>query len=194
MGKQQNLHHASYRIASDSASRIVTPCLAIGGNAGVYSGHKKRMSSSALFKINRPTVIDEAFDDEVVVINLDTGSYFSLDKAAADIWVGVASGATANEVVAYMQGKYAADLGTLESAVNRFLAELRAENLIVADINENSEGAAKLPTPSPAMKLTFELPVMQKYTDMQELLLIDPIHEVDDSGWPRSKPKSPDGK
>lgn len=27
-------------------------------------------------------------------------------------------------------------------------------------------------------------PVFVKYTDMEELLLADPIHEVDDRGWP----------
>jgi hypothetical protein len=29
-------------------------------------------------------------------------------------------------------------------------------------------------------------PVLDKYTDMQELLLLDPIHEVDDAGWPHT--------
>jgi hypothetical protein len=27
--------------------------------------------------------------------------------------------------------------------------------------------------------------MLQKFTDMQDLLLLDPIHEVDESGWPR---------
>ena len=28
---------------------------------------------------------------------------------------------------------------------------------------------------------------MEKYDDMQELLLLDPIHEVDEAGWPVKK-------
>jgi hypothetical protein len=28
---------------------------------------------------------------------------------------------------------------------------------------------------------------LQKFTDMQELLLLDPIHEVDERGWPHRK-------
>ncbi len=32
---------------------------------------------------------------------------------------------------------------------------------------------------------------MNKYTDMQDLLLLDPIHEVDETkGWPTRDPKS----
>jgi hypothetical protein len=33
-------------------------------------------------------------------------------------------------------------------------------------------------------RLSFTHPQLQKYTDMQELLLLDPIHEVEESGWP----------
>ena len=34
------------------------------------------------------------------------------------------------------------------------------------------------------MARTTDRPVFVKYTDMEELLLADPIHEVDDRGWP----------
>ena len=31
----------------------------------------------------------------------------------------------------------------------------------------------------------FEMPTLEKYTDMQDLVLIDPVHQVDEAGWPR---------
>ncbi|MBX3014591.1 MAG: hypothetical protein KF832_23935 [Caldilineaceae bacterium] len=34
---------------------------------------------------------------------------------------------------------------------------------------------------------TFETPVLNEFTDMQERLLLDPIHEVDHAGWPHRK-------
>jgi hypothetical protein len=27
-----------------------------------------------------------------------------------------------------------------------------------------------------------------KYSDMEDLIMLDPIHEVDESGWPHPKP------
>jgi hypothetical protein len=30
----------------------------------------------------------------------------------------------------------------------------------------------------------FVEPALNKYTDMQELLLLDPVHEVSEAGWP----------
>jgi hypothetical protein len=40
----------------------------------------------------------------------------------------------------------------------------------------------------PDYKLPFQKPLLQKYTDMEALLLVDPIHEVDEEeGWPKQK-------
>ena len=37
-------------------------------------------------------------------------------------------------------------------------------------------------------KQHFQSPEIQKFTDMEDLLLIDPIHEVDEeAGWPNIK-------
>jgi hypothetical protein len=31
------------------------------------------------------------------------------------------------------------------------------------------------------------VPLLRKYTDMRDLLLLDPIHDVDEQGWPVRK-------
>jgi hypothetical protein len=36
-------------------------------------------------------------------------------------------------------------------------------------------------------KSPFEMPKLSKYTDMEDLLALDPIHEVDEMGWPNAK-------
>ncbi|MDI6809774.1 MAG: hypothetical protein QME66_12490 [Candidatus Eisenbacteria bacterium] len=42
------------------------------------------MSSSPRFRVNQPNVIFEVFDDEVVIVNLDSGNYYSLDKSGTE--------------------------------------------------------------------------------------------------------------
>ena len=34
-------------------------------------------------------------------------------------------------------------------------------------------------------KIPFEPPRLERYTDMKDYFLLDPIHEVDSAGWPR---------
>ena len=40
------------------------------------------------------------------------------------------------------------------------------------------------PADAPAAKEPFRAPQIRAYTDMQDLLMIDPIHDVDETGWP----------
>jgi hypothetical protein len=146
------------------------------------------MNSSSTFRISRPKVIDESFDGEVVVINFDTGSYYSLGGTAADIWSFIRGGAAAGQIVEALARRYDASRADIEAAVDRLIAELEQENLIVAS---TEPGPASDPTPadssSSAPRPTFPAPQLEKFTDMQELILLDPIHEVDDTGWPNSK-------
>jgi hypothetical protein len=30
----------------------------------------------------------------------------------------------------------------------------------------------------------FQPPLFEKFTDMEAMLLLDPVHDVDDEGWP----------
>ena len=33
----------------------------------------------------------------------------------------------------------------------------------------------------------FEPPTLSKYKDMQDMLLLDPVHDVEEAGWPEPK-------
>jgi hypothetical protein len=151
------------------------------------------MLSAKRFRINRPKVIDEAFDDEVVIINFDTGSYYSLNGAGADIWGIIGASAALGEIVEAIAGRYEGSRPEIEDGVHRLIAELELENLIVADgereLGDRPEGRAHAAPPSE--KSAFQPPHLEKFTDMQELILLDPIHQVDETGWPNTKPPSP---
>ncbi len=152
------------------------------------------MNTSMRFLINAPKVILETFDDEVVIVNLDSGNYYSLDKVGADIWGLLESGASLQETVSAIAGSYNGDHDDMKAGINRLVEELQEENLIVIDTSETSSGSRVAPLTEYGFrgeKPAFTTPLLSKYTDMQDLLLLDPIHEVDDSGWPNSKSESP---
>jgi hypothetical protein len=136
------------------------------------------------FTVNTPAVIHQLLDGEVIVVNLDTGAYYSLATTAADIWTSVDGGASVDETVEELLDRYDAPRSVVEPTVTRFVRELEEEELVLAtegDGLRQSSAAASGPT-----KLPFEEPALRKFTDMQELLLLDPIHEVDERGWPDS--------
>ena len=57
------------------------------------------MNHKKFFRINRPQVICETFDDEVVLVNLDNGHYYSIDKVGADIWAFIESGDAIGDIL-----------------------------------------------------------------------------------------------
>jgi hypothetical protein len=66
--------------------------------------------------------------------------------------------------------------------------QLLQENLIVihGEGGPADESALGLKTGPNSIKerKEFEAPVLHKYIDMKDLLLLDPIHETDETGWP----------
>lgn len=104
------------------------------------------------------------------------------------IWELLQQSATISEIVAKLAAIYESSPGPLSEAVQKFIEELRSENLIIANnivTAQNHQPDAKTIRPSPTnANQPFTPPHLHKYTDMQDLLLLDPIHDVTETGWP----------
>jgi hypothetical protein len=139
----------------------------------------------ARFRVNSPTVVSETVDGEVIMIHLDSGNYYSLRSTGSLIWDAIERGVSVDAIARALDG--AAHNGTdADAHVVSFVEELRAEDLIVpTDASTSASGSADAIERVPE---TFEPPVLEKYTDMQHLILLDPVHEVDEGeGWPRPR-------
>jgi hypothetical protein len=126
---------------------------------------------SHAWRPRRPDVIDEAFDGEAVLVHMGTGCYFSLNATATAIWALLQDGRSAAAIVA--------SLGWELSQVEAFIERLHAEELV--EEAEVDAGATRVVDPP-----TDEEPVLQRFSDMQDLLMLDPIHDIDldGDGWP----------
>jgi hypothetical protein len=136
------------------------------------------------FRVNSPEVISETIQGETIVINLTTGTYYSLPDCGAEIWEAAAASATVDEIAAALGARYDAPAAELIAGVSALIEELLAEQLITASDATTSDVRPGEPLEP---KLPFQKPALGKYTDMQDLVLLDPVHEVDDRGWPHAK-------
>ena len=153
------------------------------------------MPSDARFKLNSPEVIAETFDNEVMIVNLDNGNYYSLDKVGALIWCCIEQGKTISEVKKFIVRQFNGEPLELEQLTVQFIVELMQENLLIPLTGAAEQANQQISEPyvdnivgSEINKSQFEPPILQKFTDMQQLFLLDPIHEVDLSGWPNQLP------
>ena len=146
------------------------------------------MSEGGL-RVNSPHVIHETIDGEVIVINLASGNYYSVKGAGADVWDVIESspGADQNTIAAAVAARFGRASDDVALEIGDFLDALRREELVAATGNG---AAASMSPPNGAGNGSkpFEPPLLEKYTDMQDLVLLDPVHEVGSTGWPAPKP------
>ncbi|WP_129670916.1 PqqD family protein [Candidatus Chloroploca sp. Khr17] len=141
-------------------------------------------------RLNQPAVISEIVDGEAIVVNLDSGAYYSMRDSAGVIWAALLHGNDAQAIGTLLSEVYGMSAETVAGEVDTFLDQLLAEQLVVPAVNP-PEALPPLLIDLPPDE-TFTSPLLEKYTDMADLLLLDPIHEVDaETGWPQPAPKRP---
>ena len=141
------------------------------------------------YSIDEQKIVHEALENEVVVVNLDSGHYYILEGTAIEIWTLLARGASVAETVDALHRRYADDRAAIQDAVTRFVGELAQEHLLT-DAASPADAPAIEDVAAPASG-RFELPVMYRYTDMASLIQMDPIRDFDATGWPRRRTPPP---
>ena len=133
--------------------------------------------------VKRGAVQAEVIDGEAVVINMETGKYFCLNGAGATIWQWLEQGAGAEAMVAALTAGNGAGTADARAALLGFLEALNKEELLA--VHDGAGASCRLPS-SPATAADLLSPDIEVFTDMQQFLLVDPVHEIDEDGIPRT--------
>jgi hypothetical protein len=138
---------------------------------------------SSRFRINNPPVVAETLGGEATIVDLDSGTYYALNESGSYIWDELSRGEAVDRIAGGLERRYELDSEEATREVETLVAELSERKLIAplgnGEIPATAGGNGAGPDPGP-----YSPPQLSVYTDMQELLLLDPVHEVDDSGWP----------
>jgi hypothetical protein len=141
------------------------------------------MNPQQSVRVNAPAVVGEVIDNEAIVVNLKTGIYYSFNGSASEIWALIQQNASAQQIVQKMSERYPESCDSMDTAIGTFLNALLQESLIVySDLSLESPQNHMDPVNGP-----FVSPVFERYSEMANLLLLDPIHDVDEEGWPHAK-------
>lgn len=129
--------------------------------------------SSLSYKLPGPHVAHEQFDADLVILNLTTGQYFGCNASAASIWSALMAGATPAQI---------AEVGPPLALTSQYVDKLVGLGLLVA---EPARGVTVEPGLLAALAADRTEPVLTTYDDLSDLIIADPVHEVDDGkGWP----------
>lgn len=135
--------------------------------------------SARYLELASPQCSADDFDGEIVAINLETGIYYSVKDAAAALWQDLVDGHSVEALT-----ELAAENRELALAIERYADELVSCGLMRA--------ASDAPVPTEPARTATQVatmlpPTLESFGDMQDLLLLDPVHEVDEEmGWPKT--------
>ena len=131
------------------------------------------------YQLNSPPCVMETIEGEAIIINGDKGNYYNLQCQATLLLESLMNGFTPNDIVSF--NKLSTDsvghlTGVLIKALDEGIIVTRNEGPKTGEINQ----------------LTLNDPMndidIAVYSDMQDILALDPIHEADEIvGWPEKK-------
>lgn len=135
------------------------------------------MNNMQSFKISSSKIIYESIEDNTLIINLEVGHYFNLNSTGSATWkllvLGIPSNVTAEAISAHFQ----VGISQVTADISQFITKLKEEGILTENqIFESTQSIETQSLLTDTSKL-YEAPNFIKYTDMEALLLADPIHE-----------------
>ena len=135
---------------------------------------------------NEEEVVAKLIEDEAILINLVSGVYYSMDGSGARVWSLIEAGAGVEAIVATLASEYGVPLPRVNEDVHRLVAELLEQRLVF----EADSAVVTGPTDRPvaAEKRDYVAPSLNIYTDMGDLLALDPpVPGFEDISWEKPR-------
>lgn len=141
-----------------------------------------QLSNSSCFLVNEPMVVSETIENEAIILHHGTGKYYSAQGTGALIWEGIEGGLDVAGLSRRLQGACGIGADQARDAVKAFVDLLLSHDLVKD--GPRMEGAAAWIAPAP---VPFETPVLSVHDDLADMLLLDPIHDTSEDGWPSAR-------
>ena len=130
------------------------------------------MNLSVPYEICAPEVVAEVFDGEIVILNLASGCYFSLNPAGCMVWQALLDGATPRAIL----DSIPASDSYRTTSVRGFVQRVVELDLIRPRQDASVASASAINW----HELTDDAnPHIDVFDDLAVLILADPIHDVD---------------
>jgi hypothetical protein len=143
-----------------------------------------------ILQLDVSNIAKEVFDNEVVMINIPLGRYYSVrGSAGVRVLEMLEQPVTPEEIVKNITAEYEISHEQASADVAVFLQHIENESLAL----ESQEPVGEVISINAAVKQAYAVPALEVFDDMQELIMLDPVHDVESfKGWPQKKDGSTD--
>lgn len=142
------------------------------------------IDESSRFDSNSAEVASSLLGDELVLINLSTGVYYSMGNVGSLIWQLTDLGFSVSETVATVSARYGIPADRVKADVRTVLEQMLQERIFVPSSSMTARGIYE-PDGCEVVP-TYDSPVLHIYRDMGDMLALDaPMPEMGDIPWKR---------
>lgn len=120
---------------------------------------------------NDEEIAARVIDGEAIIINLATGSYYSMTDAGGLIWASIERRCSVEEIAAEVSAAYDVSLERARADLLGLSAELVRCGVVKVSPELTAHGVASV---APSPRLPYATPVLAAYDDMRNLLALDP--------------------
>ncbi len=133
------------------------------------------------YSVVRPSVVSEIIEGEAVIMDLRSGHYFSARNTGALVWDWLDKGHSDRQVAQRLAANWHLQEAEADLAVFQFISVLLEKDLVR---NSEARETVEANESESNLSMAFILPAIEEFRDMTNLLLLDPIHDVAEVGWP----------
>jgi len=135
------------------------------------------------YTLNNDKMFVDITDGVAIVINSETGIYYGMNGLGTNVFENISKGVSVEKISDTLKNISGAPQD-VEARLSTFINALKDKE-IVLDGAESAEKASIDEVVAKADAFSLEV---NEYSDAQEMLLADPIHEVkEDTGWTPEK-------
>lgn len=155
------------------------------------------MTAQATYQLKTNGISAEDFGGELVAVNFNNGKYYGLSGSAPMIWSLLKEARSAAHIINEVCCRTGASEGQVKTEVECFLQRLQDEMLVtvVTRTGEPEVNLSDTHETTKGEKQKFKTPELTVYSDLQELIMLDPVHDADpEHGWPVRREDHSTGK
>lgn len=128
------------------------------------------------FAVETNGISADTIDNEVVIVNLKSGFYYSLTELGAEIWSYVQAQLSLGQMIDTVLARYDADRASVREWLTRLLTELEGEALIArTDLAPSVEIAIAPMRTASGTPAPVAVPMLKKYTDLRDVVLLSAV-------------------
>lgn len=133
------------------------------------------MSELTCLQPNHGEIAAEIIDNEVIMIRLTDGIYYSMEGVGVLVWRLLEAGGSIDDIVKEVIEVYEADVDQVSNDLTELFESLQRERLIVTgDRAQAMNSQTALKTDGDFTPSQYQKPSLHVYEDMNDLLALDP--------------------